>query len=90
MDASLTDEERRIYEVWLHSPSVGSPDPVETILAFKISQILRYPGSRVLKALRGQPGLDAEMVRAVEDFVANDPSLAFRQDGSVRRIGLCD
>ena len=34
--------------------------------------------------------MDAEMVRAVENLVANDPSLTFRQDGRVRRVCLSE
>jgi len=90
MDASLSELERRLYVSWLHSPSVFSDDPTETILAFKISRILSYPGSRVLKALRGQPGLDEELVRRVEAFVAADPTLRFVQEGERRRIVLVE
>jgi hypothetical protein len=88
LDASLSDDEKRIYDVWLHSPSVFASDPVETILAFKIAKLLQYPGSKVLKALRGQEGLDPEMVRRVEEFVREDPALCFVQDGDARRISL--
>jgi hypothetical protein len=88
LDASLSDDEKRIYDVWLHSPSVFASDPVETILAFKIAKLLQYPGSKVLKALRGQEGLDPEMVRRVEEFVRGDPALRFVPDGDARRISL--
>lgn len=90
MDASLSDYEKRSYYVWLHSPSVSSSEPVETILAFKMGKLLKYPGSRVLKALRGQGGLDPEMVRRVEEFVRDDPQLDFVEEGEGRRIVLRD
>ena len=86
MDASLTPDEERRYFIWLHSPSVSASDPVETILAYKISKVLGYPGSRVLKALRGQSGLDPEMVRRVEELVRDDPQLDFVGEGDARRI----
>ena len=88
MDATLDAHERRLYAGWIHSPSVASRDPVETILAFKIGRLLDYPGSRVLKALRGQGGLDSEMVRRVEAFVADEPNLEFEQQGEGRRVRL--
>jgi len=88
VDASLSKDEERIYDVWLHSPSVFARDPVETILAFKIAKLLQYPGSKVLKALRGQSGLDPEMLRRVEDLVRDDPDLGFVEEGGARRIVL--
>jgi hypothetical protein len=50
--------------------------------------LLDYPGSRVLKVLRGHGGLDAEMVRRVESFVAEEPNLEFEWQGEDRRIRL--
>jgi len=88
LDATLDAHERSLYAGWIHSPSVASSDPIETILAFKIGRLLNYPGSRVLKALRGQTGLDPEMVRRVEAFVAEEPNLEFERQGTGRRIRL--
>ena len=88
MDDTLDAHERSLYAGWIHSPSVASSDPVETILAFKIGRLLDYPGSRVLKSLRGQSGLDPEMVRRVEAFVEAEPNLAFEGRGEGRRIRL--
>ena len=88
MDAKLDAHERSLYVGWIHSPTVASNDPVETILAFKIGRRLHYPGSRVLKALRGQSGLDPELVRRVEAFVAEQPNLEFEWQGESRRIRL--
>ena len=90
MDATLDAHERSLYAGWVHSPSVASNDPIEMILAFKIGRRLHYPGSRVLKALRGQSGLDAEMVRRVEEFVAAEPNLDFELRTEGRRIRLID
>jgi hypothetical protein len=90
MDATLDAHERSLYAGWIHSPSVASKDPVETVLAFKIGRELTYPGSRVLKALRGQSGLDPELVRRVEAFVAGQSNLEFEWQGDVRRIRLVD
>jgi hypothetical protein len=81
MDLELSGHDKRIYEVWLRSPSVFSCDPSETILAFKIGMEIGFPASRVLKALRAQPGLDEALMRAVDDFVAQDPSLGFTREG---------
>jgi hypothetical protein len=88
LDATLDEHERSLYAGWIHSPSVASSDPVEMILAFKIGRLLNYPGSRVLKALRGRSGLDAEMVRRVEEFVAEESNLEFEWQGKERRIRL--
>jgi len=88
LDATLDTHERSLYAGWIHSPSVASSDPIETILAFKIGRLLDFPGSRVLKVLRGQTGLDPEMVRRVEVFVAEDPNLDFEGHGEGRRIRL--
>jgi hypothetical protein len=88
LDATLDAHERSLYAGWIHSPSVASKDPFEMILAFKIGRLLDYPGSRVLKVLRGHGGLDAEMVRRVESFVAEEPNLEFEWQGEDRRIRL--
>jgi hypothetical protein len=88
LDATLDAHERSLYAGWIHSPSVASSDPIETILAFKIGRLLDFPGSRVLKALRGQAGLDPEMVHRVEAFVAEEPNLDFEGHGEGRRIRL--
>jgi hypothetical protein len=52
---------------------VSSPDPVETILDFKIARVPEYPGSKVLKLLRALPGLDPERVQHVRSLVDADP-----------------
>ena len=90
MDLTLSEHEQRIYEVWMHSPSVFSSNPAETILAFKIAKQVQHPASRVLKALRGQPGLDEGLVRDVEAFVENEPNLIFVDDGPQRVIALSE
>lgn len=90
MDAFLDETEKRGYVAWVHSPSVHSSDPVETILAYKMSKLLDLPGSRVLKALRRRPGVDPEIVRRVEDFVRNDSTLAFADEGETRRLHLIE
>ncbi len=89
MDCELTESERRNYLAWLHSPSVFSPDPNETILAFKIAAATGCVASKVLKALRAQPGLDPDLVARVEAFVSADPTLEFTTDETgTRRIRL--
>ncbi len=88
MDCSLNADEERRYRAWVHSPTVFSTDEEELILAFKISRVLHRSPSGTLKALRGVPGLNDELVCEVEDFVAQDSSLTYRQDGALRRIGL--
>jgi len=90
MDASLSAEEKRMYDVWMHSPSVHGTDPIETILAYKIAKRIQVPASRTLKALRGLPGLDPQVVRRVEAFVEGEPSLRFEPHGEGRRIVLVD
>jgi len=88
MDLFLSESEQREYVAWIHSPSVASPDPEETILAYKISRRIGCPGSKTLRALRGVPGVPEEIARKVEDFVANEPTLTFRMDAGVRRVTL--
>lgn len=88
MDNSLTSDEQRRFHAWVYSPSVSSPDRDELIIAFKLSKILHYPASRVLKALRGLPGLDQEMLRCVEDFVISDASLEFTGEPPARLVRL--
>ena len=90
LDTTLDAHERSLYAGWIHSPSVASTDPVEAILAFKIGRLLNYPGSRVLKALRGQDGLDPEMVLRVDEFVTAEPNLAFEWVGERRLIRLVE
>jgi hypothetical protein len=90
MDCSLTPDQKARYDVWMHSPSVFTSYPTETILAFKISIELVCSPSEVLKALRKKPVRDERVPPLVEDFVANDPSLAFDDTGSARRIILVE
>jgi len=86
MDCSLTPDEKARYEVWMHSPSVFTSHPSETILAFKIALELRCSPSEVLKALRNKPVRDDRVPPLVEELVANDPTLAFDDEGATRRI----
>jgi len=87
VDCSLSDIDKPLYRVWLHSPSVFGTE-TETILAYKIAQEVRGIPSRVLKALRGLPGVDPDLRQRVEQFVENDDSLTFVEGGSVRSIAL--
>jgi len=88
MDNSLTADEKRRFDAWVHSPTVYSSDVDELIVAFKLGSLLRHPASRVLKALRGLQGLDREMVFQVEDFVLNEQSLAFTGESPARLVVL--
>ena len=87
MDCSLSEIDKPLYRVWLHSPSVFGTE-TETILAYKIAKEIQGIPSRVLKALRAQPGVDPDLRRRVEEFVENDDSLTFIEDGAVRSIAL--
>lgn len=89
MDCTLTDSERPLYRVWLHSPSVFGSE-TETILAFKIARDLGAIPSRVLKALRAQPGVDPALLAQVEAFVEREPSLEFVRDGDTRTIAVVE
>jgi len=86
MDTELSGHDERIFHVWRRSPSVYSSDMTELILAFKISLVLEAPGSKVLKALRRQPGVSEEIVRRVEELVEQDDALGFVEEGETRRI----
>jgi len=88
LDASLSDHEERMFEVWRFSPTVHSNDRTELVLAFKIGRELLVPGSRVLKALRQVPGVDPAIVERVEAFVQDDPKLGYDESGEMRRIVL--
>ncbi len=85
MDLVLSKREYADYRVWLHSPSVYGTE-VETILAFKIGHEVGGIPSRVLKAFRGTPGVDPDLVARVEDFVARDENLYFVGEGEGRTI----
>jgi hypothetical protein len=89
MDCSLSDVEKPLYRVWLHSPSVFGSE-TETILAYKIANELQGIPSRVLKALRADPNVDPDLRSRVEEFVENDETLAFVDDGATRSIVLVD
>ncbi len=71
--------------MWLHSPSVFGSE-AETILALKIGREVGGIPSRVLKALRGQPEVDPDLMARVEAFVARDENLYFVDDGDRRRV----
>ena len=90
MDCSLTPSQKARYEVWMHSPSVFTSHPTETILAFKISLELGCSPSEVLKALRNKPVRDGRVPPMVEEFVANDPTLTFDDEGQARRIVMVE
>ena len=89
MDCSLNEIDRPLYRVWLHSPSVFG-DETETILAYKIAKEIQAIPSRVLKALRGLPGVDPSLQRRVDDFVESDDSLTYAEGDTVRRIVLAN
>lgn len=89
MDCTLTESEKPLYRVWLHSPSVFGTE-VETILAFKIAREMGAIPSRVLKALRAQPGVDAGLLRDVEAYVEREPTLVFVESGETRTISIVD
>ena len=89
MDCTLTENEKPLYRVWLHSPSVFGTE-AETILAFKIARDLNAVPSRVLKALRAQPGVDPVLLAEVEEFVERDESLAFEANGDARTIKVVE
>lgn len=88
MDCSLSSSVKRQYEAWMHSPSVFSSIPSETILAFKISRELHLPPSKVLKALRGVTDLDPALLQAVERYVKENPTLDFQGNSPTRLIVL--
>ena len=88
MDNSLTPDEKCRFDAWLHSPTVFSSNTDELIIAFKLGNLLHYPASRVLKALRGLEGLEREMVQQVEDFVMHEQSLYFSSEPPHRLVVL--
>ncbi len=88
MDNSLTPDEKRRFDAWRFSPSVYSANVDELIIAYKLGRMLRYPASKVLKALRGLEGLDRDMVQRVEDFVLKEQSLAFTGEPPARLVKL--
>lgn len=88
MDSELTQQQKRRFDAWLHSPSVFGPDPVELILAFKIAHHFNAVPSKALKVLRGIPGQDPALVEQLEAYVAGESSLLFSGEPPQRRIGL--
>jgi hypothetical protein len=88
MDNSLTPDEKCRFDAWVHSPTVFSSNTDELIIAFKLGNLLHYPASRVLKALRGLEGLDQEMVQRVEDVVMQEQSLIFTREPPLRLVVL--
>jgi hypothetical protein len=90
MDNSLTPDEKRRFGAWRYSPSVFSTSTDELIVAYKLGKLLRYPPSRVLKALRGLQGLDAAMSQAVDETVAQDSSLTFTGEPPTRLVVFID
>ena len=84
----MTGDEKCRFDAWVHSPTVFSSNTDELIIAFKLGKLLRYPASRVLKALRGLEGLDREMVQQIEDFVTQEQSLMFTREPPARLVVL--
>jgi hypothetical protein len=89
MDCELDDTHAPLYRVWLHSPSVFGTK-TETILAYKIALEVKGIPSRVLKALRAQPGVDPVLLGRVEAFVKSDPTLRFVVDRPIRSIEVVE
>ena len=87
MDCTLTENERPLYRVWLHSPSVFGTE-TETILAFKIARDMGAIPSRVLRVLRGVPGVDPTLEKEVIAFVEQEPTLAWVEGDGVRTISM--
>ncbi len=88
MDSSLTPQQQRRFEAWLHSPSVFGPDRLELILAFKIAHTFKAVPSKALKVLRGVDGQSPQLVSLLEDFVRDEPTLVFVGEPPLRRVGL--
>ena len=75
MDYDFSESDERRYIAWLYSPTVFSDTPGETILAYKISKIFHMSPSGTLRALRGIPGQNPDIVQKVEEFVAKNESV---------------
>ena len=86
MNLSMTAEEERRFDAWVHSPTVHSKDRDELIIAFKISKQLNLVPSKVLKALRGREGPDEKTIAMVEELVAASSALEFFQSAPDRLV----
>jgi hypothetical protein len=60
----------------------------ETILAFKIARDMGAIPSRVLRVLRGVPGVDPTLEKEVIAFVEHEPSLAWVEGDGARTISM--
>lgn len=83
-----TEAEQRRYIAWLYSPSVFSDIPSETILAYKISRLVKINPTSTLRILRGVPDQNPEWVKIIEEFVANNSSVKFINESPARLIVL--
>jgi hypothetical protein len=90
VDCELTDSERRRYDAWLHSPSVYSQFPEETILAYKIARLLHTIPSKTLRALRGGEPQDAALSSRIEAFVQAEPGISFKGETPRRRVVMVE
>ena len=78
--------EREPYQAWLASPSIGTYDRPEMVIAWNLARRLGLHPSRVLRSLRKERGYLAMEMEAVNAAVAADPDLVFRKGPDYPRL----
>lgn len=90
LDCVFTETEEHRYIAWLYSPSVFTDTPSETMLAYKISKLLKINPTSTLRILRGMPDQNPDWVAIIENFVAANASVSFTGKPPKRLIVLTD
>ncbi len=83
-----TEAEDRRYVAWLYSPSVFGDVPSETILAYKISKLVKVNPTSTLRILRGVPDQNPDWIDKIEAFVMNNVSVEFINEPPKRLVVL--
>ena len=82
----MPDDDQERYRAWLASPSIGTYDRPEMVIAWNLATRLGLHPSRVLRSLRKERGYLAGEMEAVTAAVAADPDLAFRKGPDYPRL----
>ncbi len=90
LDCEFTEVEERRYIAWLYSPSVFGDIPSETMLAYKITKLVKVNPTSTLRILRGVPDQNPDWVEKIETFVAGNPSVEFINEPPKRLIVLTE
>lgn len=90
LSRSLGPQDRQAFRQWQSSSSTSNSPEEEMVIAFQLAARLGRSPTTVIRALRRQKGQDPGLVADLEGIVRDNPSIAWFQDGRVRRVRFVD